>query len=231
MTAVRAPGARALANYLQQEMAAGRLREGMKLPAERELSERFGTSRGAVRRVLQEFANRGLLSKAVGSGTFVQAAAATVRRPTASAAGDDASSQTSPAELMEARLLIEPLMPALIVRNATRSDFLKMDACLAQTEQAQSLEDFEQWDAELHRALAEATHNAFFLKILDLVNAVRSRAEWGQLKRQSLSPARRAEYEAQHREIVAALRDRDAESATATMRSHLLQIRRNLFEQ
>src|SRR3546814_14980941 len=63
-----------------------------------------------------------------------------------------------------ARLLIEPLMPALIVRRATRADFARMHECLAKGEQAQTIEGFELWDGELHQALALATHNHFFLQ-------------------------------------------------------------------
>ena len=53
-SSVRAAGAKALAVYLREEISTGRIREGVKLPAERDLSERFNTSRGAVRRVLQD---------------------------------------------------------------------------------------------------------------------------------------------------------------------------------
>src|SRR3546814_18184626 len=116
-----------LARYLVEEMAAGRLREGVKLPPERELSSRFGTSRGAVRRVLGELREKGLITQSVGSGTFASATAHSLQL-----AGQDqgAALNTSPAELMEARLLIEPLMPSLIVRNASAADFALMQACI-----------------------------------------------------------------------------------------------------
>ncbi|WP_046154597.1 GntR family transcriptional regulator, partial [Robbsia andropogonis] len=55
---VRAVGARALAAFLVDEIASGRLSDGVKLPAERQLSEQFGASRGAVRRVLQDLKDR-----------------------------------------------------------------------------------------------------------------------------------------------------------------------------
>src|SRR3546814_20567357 len=68
----RAQGAKVLARYLLEEMAVGRLREGVKLPPDRELSSRFGTSRGAVRRVLGELRENGLITPSVGSGTFAR---------------------------------------------------------------------------------------------------------------------------------------------------------------
>ncbi len=225
---LRSAGAQALATYLHTEIQSGRIPIGVKLPAERELSQRFDTSRGSVRRVLAALRDAGWITQTVGSGTFAA-------RPAHGAASDaDADAmtpdQTSPAELMEARLLIEPLMPAMIVRHATRSDFDRMHECLIKGEQAQTVEDFELWDGELHQALAQATHNTFFLQVLALGNRVRRQADWGRLKRNSLTPQRRAEYERQHRVIVTALEDRDAESARDALVAHLVQIQRNLFD-
>lgn len=219
---LRAEGAKALTRFLLEAMAGGQLREGMRLPPERALSERFGASRGSVRRVLADLRERGLIVQAVGSGTFVTAAAHALApaRP---------ALQTSPAELMQARLLIEPLMPALIARNATGADFARMAECLERSEAARDIEDFEHWDGELHQAFATATHNSFFLQILELANRVREQGEWGRLKRNSLTAERRAQYERQHRAIVAALKDRDAGQARTLLLEHLEQIQRNLF--
>ncbi|APA89470.1 FCD domain-containing protein (plasmid) [Paraburkholderia sprentiae WSM5005] len=225
---VRAKGARELASYLEQAIRSGRFPEGVRLPPERELSEEFGASRGAVRRVLADLKERGLIRQTVGSGTFVQPGAS-LPVPVALAEPKRDTVQTSPAELMEARLLIEPLMPRLIVRYATVADFAHMSECIERSEAAQTIEEFEHWDGELHRAMAVATHNTFFLRVLELTNEVREQGEWGRLKRLSLTPERRRQYEAQHRAIVDALRDRDAEAACELLTNHLRQIRENLF--
>jgi DNA-binding FadR family transcriptional regulator len=226
---VRAAGAKALAAYLHDEIASGRMRDGIKLPAERQLSEQFGASRGAVRRVLQDLKDRGLITQSVGSGTFVLPGAAKALPAPEIVVDEISEAQTSPAELMEARLLIEPLMPRLIARNATSSDFTRMMECIDRSEAAQTVEEFEHWDGELHRTFALATHNSFFLKVLELTNRIREQGEWGRLKRHSLTPERRKEYEAQHRAIVEALRDRDAEQAGLLLTGHLRQIQQNLF--
>ncbi|WP_244818342.1 FadR/GntR family transcriptional regulator [Caballeronia sp. Lep1P3] len=223
---VRAKGARELASYLEEAIRSGRFGEGVRLPPERELSEEFGASRGAVRRVLADLKGRGLIRQTVGSGTFVLPGAS---MPAPAPEPKSEAVQTSPAELMEARLLIEPLMPGLIVRYATVADFTHMSECIARSEAAQSIEEFEHWDGALHRAFAVATHNSFFLRILELTNEVREEGEWGRLKRKSLTPGRRRQYEAQHRAIVEALRDRDAELARDVLTNHLRQIRDNLF--
>lgn len=223
---IRADGARNLAKYLIGEIEAGRLTAGHKLPAERELSESFQASRGSVRKVLANLKEMGLITQTVGSGTFVSDQVdqfVDKMTPLAVAV------QTSPAELMEARLIIEPQMPSLIVRHATLADFERMETCIERSEAATTIEDFEHWDGALHQSFADATHNSFFLKILELSNQIREEGEWGRLKKNSLTPARRTEYEQQHRAIVAALRDRDASRARELIEAHLLQVQHNLF--
>jgi DNA-binding FadR family transcriptional regulator len=224
----KAQGAKALSHYLREGIGSGALGVGVKLPAERELSERFGASRGAVRRVLAGFRERGLITQTVGSGTFVAQAPTPV--PTGEAtASTSPDGNVSPAELMVARRLIEPLMPGLIVRNATAADFATMQHCIEQSEAAETIEAFEHWDGALHTALAVATHNGFFVRILELTQRVRDQGEWGRLKARSLTGSRRAQYERQHRALVDALRDRDAEAAQRVLIEHLDQIQRNLF--
>lgn len=229
--AVRADGARSLARYLQQQIESGSFPAGHRLPTERELSERFAASRGAVRRVLGNFKQQGLITQVVGSGTFVseRVGELVVPRDERPTEARSVAIQTSPAQLMEARLLIEPQMVALIVRYATASDFERMDECIVRSEAATVIEEFEHWDGALHQAFAQATHNSFFLRILELTNVVREEGEWGRLKRVSLTPERRKRYEMQHRAIVAALRDRDEDTARALLEEHLREVQQNLF--
>lgn len=219
-------GAKAFSAWLQTNLSNGALQVGVKLPPERTLGEQFNISRGTVRRVLAQFLQRGLITQSVGSGTFVSA---TLAPASAKPGGVLPPLRTSPAELMEARLLIEPLMPALIVRNATADDFQTMMNCLDQSENATAAADFEHWDGELHRSFALATHNSFFIHILELSNRVREEGEWGRLKMKSLTPERRNQYCDQHRAIVQALVNRDLEQAKSHMQEHLNQIWKNLF--
>ena len=223
---VRADGARSLAKYLVEEIESGRLAAGHKLPAERELSESFQASRGSVRRVLSNLKEMGLITQIVGSGTFVSD---NISQIIPHIETTPSTIQTSPAELMEARLLIETQMPSLIVRYATTNDFDRMAECIDRSEAATTIEEFEHWDGALHQAFAEATHNSFFLKLLELTTQIREEGEWGRLKKNSLTPERRSQYEEQHRAIVNALRDRDERLSRDLIEAHLLQVQRNLF--
>lgn len=210
--------------HLTEQLASGALPPGSRLPPERALAEAFGISRGTVRRVLKHFEDQKRILGIKGSGTFVLPLSAPSAIPPPAVAP-----LSSPAELLEARLYIEPLMPELIVRNANTVDFDRMEACLAKSEQAASIAEFEQLDHELHTLFAMATHNSFFVHIMDLVGRARVGGGWGVLKERSYTPERHQQYRDQHRAIVQALKDRDLEASRRLMTEHLVQIRKNLL--
>ena len=201
-------------------------RAGHRLPTERELSDQYGLSRSTVRRVLAELKGKGLITQTVGSGTYVTEEVGVALAQIASSASPLA---TSPAELMSARLVLEPAIIAMVVGNATMADFERMDECCAKGEAAATIEDFELWDGKLHEAIADAAHNAFIATVFQRMNEVRAQSEWGMLKRRTATPERRQAYEREHRALVAALRDRDGARASHLCLEHLTHVRRNLL--
>ena len=211
---------------LLEQLRSGRLRSGDRLPTERDLAETWKMGRSVVRRVLSQLKDQGLIRQVVGSGTYVNTditeklQASTRLLPVV---------DTSPAELMEMRLLMEPVVLELVIRHATSADFLKMEECCIRGEAAATLEEFEHWDGALHQAIADATHNNFARSVFQLMNVVRERGDWGMLKQRSVTPERRLVYEREHRALVDALRQRDKECARELMRCHLEQVRRNMF--
>jgi DNA-binding FadR family transcriptional regulator len=206
-------------------LRSGQWGAGERLPPERQLSEAYGIGRSAVRRALAQLKDMGLIEQTVGSGTFVTSDFhEKLPPPRAGAAGN-----ISPAELMEARMLFEPVLIDMVVRNGTASDFAEMEECCRQAEQAATLEEFEYWDGAFHQRVAGATHNHFITSMFDLMNQVRERGEWGVLKKKSVTHERRQAYQAEHRALVTALKQRDADAARQAMLKHLVHVRRNLF--
>jgi DNA-binding FadR family transcriptional regulator len=217
--------------YILKETMLANLRNGQwgageRIPAERHLSESYGVGRSTVRRVLRQLKDMGLIEQAVGSGTFVTRDFSD-KLPTPPAI---AAINISPAELMEARLIFEPVLIDLVVRNGAASDFAAMEECCQQGEQAATPERFEYWDGAFHQRLADATHNNFVISVFDLINKVRECGEWGVLKKKSATPERRSAYQAEHRALVNALKLRDADAAKRVMLAHLTNVRRNLFD-
>ncbi len=215
-----------LRETLLDKLKSGIWRAGHRIPTERALCTEYGLGRSAVRRVLGQLKDAGLITQTVGSGTYVSeriGALLPALEPATATTG------VSPAELMEARMAMEPAIVEMVVRNATPADFAHMAQCCEQAEQARSLEDFEHWDGMLHEVIAEAAHNSFVSQVFKLMNQARTQGEWGMLKRRSVTPERRAAYQREHRALVAALRERDLERALECTRGHLVHVQRNLL--
>ncbi len=204
-------------------------RAGHRIPTERALAMQFGLSRSTVRRVLQQLKRQGLITQTVGSGTYVSDQLQSALAGLDGAGAGPPALAISPAELMSARLVFEPALIEMVIGNATAADFRSMDDCNARAESALTLEDFELWDGRLHQAIADAAHNGFMSQVFRLMNEVRAQGEWGMLKRRSATPARRLEYQQEHRALVASLKDRDADGARALCLAHLVHVRANLL--
>jgi DNA-binding FadR family transcriptional regulator len=218
--------ASALRENIFENLRSRTWRAGHRIPTERALSEEFGLSRSTVRRVLLDFKRKRLITQTVGSGTYV---ADQVHEALAELTPAVGAHGVSPAELMTARLVLEPALIEMAIGNATLADFTRMDECNHRAEAATTLDEFEHWDAALHEAIAEAAHNGFISGVFKLMSDVRSNNEWGALKRRSATPERRLEYQQEHRALVAALKARDAERARALCLAHLVHVRTSML--
>ena len=67
-----APAYQALREQLRDEIAAGRYRDGVRLPTESELVARHGLSRQTVRRAFQDLVAEGVVYRVPGRGTYAR---------------------------------------------------------------------------------------------------------------------------------------------------------------
>ena len=212
-------------DFITDGIRSGAWRANGKLPTERALSEQLGVPRSAVRDALAVLESGGAVTRIIGSGTYV-------REIEPAQAANDATPglpTASPAEIMAARLLMEPQLAPLAANNADQSDFARFDECIRHGDAADSFEEFEHWDAALHQAIAKSTHNRLVIELYAMITRARDLTEWGELKRRSLSTERREHYRREHHAIVAALQERDAVKAEAALLGHLERVRSNLL--
>lgn len=211
----------AVRELLDDGVRAGRFGPGTKLPTERALAVDLGISRAAVRTALGSLEREGMITRHVGRGTFLTSGSAVDRT--------EAGLQTSPAEIMATRLVLEPEVAAIAAQHATPEDLHGIHRCLQRAESAATYVEFELWDAAFHEQIARATHNRLLIRLFATVNTARKSPVWGSIKQRSSSPERRAGYEADHGRIVEALVERDSEEARHRMRLHLANVRENLL--
>ena len=210
-----------ITGQLRQAIVEGGYAHGEKLPAERQLATAFGASRTTIRTALDQLEVERLVTRRVGSGTFVNYRAE----------GDpeDIAELTSPIELIEVRLGVEPNMVRLAVLNATARDIERLALAMGRMEQASvDSEGFTLWDEEFHQLIAEATRNPLMVWVYRQINAVRTHRQWMAMRDKVLTPERIAEYNTQHRALYDAIRSRDTEAAVAIVTNHLHYARRQL---
>lgn len=214
-------GAAAIADRLRQAILEGTYTFGARLPAEREMARHFGTSRSTIREALRQLEEQRLLTRRVGSGTFVS------HRIVPD--GDYIAEVTSPLELIDVRMAVEPSIARLAAVNATARDLDRVGHVLDAVEAAgNDREGFTAADEEFHLLLAECTRNPLMAWLYRQINDVRGHRQWHRMKDKILTPARIRDYNVQHRAIYEALRSRDAETAAAIIVRHLEKARRDL---
>ncbi len=214
--------AAAIASRLQQAILDGTYAYGARLPAERDLAGHFGASRSTVREALRRLEERRLLIRRIGSGTFVNYSP--------SPDGSSIVEVTSPLELIEVRMAIEPRIARLAAVNATARDLNRMAEALERVEAAgDDREAFSSADERFHLLMAECTRNPLMVWLYQQINDVRSHAQWHSMKDKILTQQRIKEYNRQHRRLYEALRSRDVEAAMATIEQHLENARRDLL--
>jgi DNA-binding FadR family transcriptional regulator len=236
LTTARAGRGPELAGLILARSQRAGLRAGSRLPTERQLSIDLGVTRAAVRNALALLDAQGRVSREIGRGTFLRdfpepAAPAGARAAPGFWPREAASSGTAdfaPADVMTIRRLLEPPAMSLVVSWATAADLEEMDRCLVGGDRAATFEEFETWDLALHRCIMAASHSPLLAAIYGAIEAARHGQVWGDLKRRSASPERRGEYQADHRELVDALRARDSARAVEAMRLHLARVQEHL---
>jgi DNA-binding FadR family transcriptional regulator len=218
-------GVGAISAYLQRAIETGAYSEGDRLPPERQLAATFQAARSTVRRALDQLEKAGLVSRRLGSGTFVGATAAGTRR------ASELADQVSPLQLIEARLAVEPFTTRLAVLHATRRNLDDMEVVLAHAEQSIGDKDeFSKWDGEFHLLIAHASANPLLINVYRQINHVRLHAQWDAMKEKILTPDVIADYNRQHRGIFNALNERDAQKAQALISEHLEKARNDLIK-
>ncbi len=210
---------------IRHMIRSGQYGKGQRLPPERTLAGELGLTRNALRKVLAKLEAEGLIWRHVGQGTFV----GSPPQPTAIDTRP-LIEHTSPAEIMEVRLVIEPKIAAMAAMRATSQEMDKMELAVRRSESAAGFEDNEKWDLVLHETFAQATKNHLLISLFNITNQLRRGEVWGRMKEASLTPERWKIYAGQHHGLVAAIRDRNAALAEKLMLDHLQTVLRNLLK-
>ena len=215
---------------LEARILDGSWRPGMRLPAERILAEQFGVSRGTVREAVQRLTARGLLASRPGSGTFVtdrlQAGFASPWRQLI------ADHPEIRGDMLEFRRVLESAAVALAALRADARDRERLAEIVDRLKAAHRQGDRSaeaKADADLHEAIAEATHNTMFRHLhAGVITMLREHIALNISQMRTDSAAVAAALLDQHLELYDAICHRDAARAGEVMCRHIDFVRQRL---
>jgi GntR family transcriptional regulator, sialic acid-inducible nan operon repressor len=210
---------------LEAQIRGGTYHIGDTLPSERQLMQRFGVGRPAVREALFTLSKRGIVE--VRSGMKPR-----VRAPDATMVLDDLSSVArhflaqpqGVVHFQQLRAFLEVALARDAARNATPDEIERLRRALAANEAAiGDREAFIETDVAFHFVLAERTGNAIIMSI----HAAMQR--W--LYEQRVVALRVPDIEpisyAGHAAVASAIMAGDADAAERAMHEHLMEVARN----
>jgi GntR family transcriptional regulator, transcriptional repressor for pyruvate dehydrogenase complex len=209
-----------IVDQIQQQILSGALKPGDQIPAERDLAERFGVSRTAVREAIKSLTEKGLIEVFVGRGTFV-----TNLSPDRVVESMTLLLRNEPhgvASLQEARELLEAPTARRAALRRSEAHVARLRAIEAEMEEERSVSPrLIDGDTEFHVELARATGNPVLVlmtqTIMGLLRTARLRDDFT-----SDLPVAFAS----HREIVDAIADGDGDRAEHAMIGHLAHVTR-----
>ena len=200
-----------------------KLQPGDKLPPERDLAARLKISRPRLREALNALKLMNIIVNRQGSGTYV--ASLKAEKLVVLLDSEFALNDTTYADLLEARRILETGIAALAAEHITAGELGEMEACI--TKAAATLHDaeaFMETDIELHNRILKASRNEIIPVFMRAINrlGIYSRRRTGEqlaIRQQSLKD---------HRRIVQALQAKDPEASRKAMLDHLAHVARRL---
>lgn len=203
----------------QQLLSEGLLSPGTRLPPERELASHFGVARSSLRPALKVLEIMGVITQKVGDGSYLNKDASSVLSVPMEFLFllDD----TSPQELTEMRLMIEPALAAKAAERANAQDIALL---------RQSIADFESSgrdrirlvasDLLFHRAIFQASRNRLAGRLFHTIH--RAMLNMIMVTSQLVDLEHTLQF---HRPIMVAIEKRDPELASRLMADHLIDAR------
>lgn len=212
-----------IVQQIEESVLNGSLKPGDQLPAERELAQRLGVSRTAVREAVKTLREKGLVEAYSGRGTFITNGTSQAARQSFDLMVKIGQQEGSP-HLAELRLMLEPGIAALAALRAKEDDLSSMRDAVAVMDKSQKDPGaYIEADLDFHLALAEAAGNPLILSLIDSIV--------GLLREQRIKifnvegGPQRGQFH--HKRILEAVERRDAEMARSAMRAHLEQVRQD----
>ena len=211
------------ARRLETRLLEGAWMAGTRLPPERALAAELAVSRGTLREAIQRMAARGLLVARHGSGVYVtDVLQAGFVSPWRELVADHPEIR---GDVLEFRRVLEATTAALAAQRADRADLRRLAQVVERLKVCHRSGDRPgeaKADADLHEAIAEASHNTMFRHLhAGVIRVLRQHIALNIDQLREPSGAVSELLLSQHLAIWRAIRLHDADAATAAMCAHI----------
>ncbi|QLH20770.1 FadR/GntR family transcriptional regulator [Streptomyces sp. Rer75] len=201
-------------------IVSGALRPGDRLPKESELAADLGLSRNSLREAVRALSLIRILDVRQGDGTYVTSLDPQLLLEALSFVVDFHRDDTV-LEFLAVRRILEPAATAQACSRISDAELDALGAQLDALGEAPSVEELVACDLEFHRGIVHASGNSVLCSLLDGLSGPTTRARvWRGLTQEDA--VSRTLHE--HRAILEALRDRDAEAARSWATVHVASV-------
>ncbi|MFF8728481.1 FadR/GntR family transcriptional regulator [Streptomyces sp. NPDC015171] len=201
-------------------IVSGALRPGDRLPRESELAAGLGLSRNSLREAVRALSLIRILDVRQGDGTYVTSLDPQLLLEAMSFVVDFHRDDTV-LEFLAVRRILEPAATALAAGRIGAEELDLLDARLAALGAEPSVEQLVAADLEFHRSIVRSAGNSVLSSLLDGLSGPTTRARiWRGLTQEDAVGRTLRE----HRAILAALRDGDAEAARSWATVHIASV-------
>jgi len=211
--------AASIARRLAASVHSGQFQPGDMLPSERDLCEQFSSGRNVIREAMTILQSMGLADQSKGKRPRVVAPTLTkVMEGVSEAAQFFFSGSEGLAHMEQARLFLETSLLRYAVVHATNAQIARMLAAIENcAANVDDVDGFRDADVKLHRTFAEVPGNPIFVALHDTFvdRLMKNRAVQPDFKQRNRSS------NDEHRLIVSAVLDKDAEKAVEVLTRHL----------
>ncbi|MFJ2718368.1 FadR/GntR family transcriptional regulator [Streptomyces sp. NPDC087437] len=201
-------------------IVSGALRPGDRLPKESELAAELGLSRNSLREAVRALSLIRILDVRQGDGTYVTSLDPQLLLEALGFVVDFHRDDTV-LEFLAVRRILEPAATAMAASRMSEEQLDVLEARLDALGGDPSVEELVACDLEFHRGIARGCGNSVLCSLLDGLSgpATRARVWRGLDRRDAVGRTLR-----EHRAILGALRDRDAEAARSWATVHIASV-------
>ncbi len=201
-------------------IVSGALRPGDRLPKESELAAELGLSRNSLREAVRALSLIRILDVRQGDGTYVTSLDAQLLLEALSFVVDFHRDDTV-LEFLAVRRILEPAATALAAPRLQERELDALEAQLDALGADPSVEDLVAADLRFHRGIVRACGNSVLCSLLDGLSGptTRARVRRGLTQEDAVGRTLR-----EHRAILGALRDKDAEAARSWATVHIASV-------